>query len=344
MGESSQKSRTAIDDTNYLGGETGILWTSSDTLGVFSDKTVNSPFLNTLTSPSGRTRFKGRLEGTSRYAYFPYSATAGSEVTSLRGKINEEQTCDLKNRYIECDYKYGVPRRAAADEFDFEHLFSLLRLNVNADNTVMAGDAVTAVAVTAPGGKVLSGNFTFNATDGSYTMDGGEGSNRVEMKLKEPVQLAPGESVAGYVSCAPDVKMGDKLTVHVQTNNHVAEFTVEAVVDFAPNNIYTFDLTLCRYDDEEHGWTVTDLPAFKSFEFTVAANPGKILGTRVQQQTDGKTVTETAVKSEVMTINGNEITGFIPYLYDFNLVPAFNVAEGITVTVGGNVQESGKSA
>ena len=42
-------------------------------------------------------------------------------------------------------------------------------------------------------------------------------------------------------------------------------------------------------------------------------------------------------------MDGDVISGCIPYLYDFKLKPTFEVAEGVTVTVNGVEQMSGES-
>lgn len=344
-GETGPESRTAIDETEYIGGETGILWTSRDTLGVFCDKDSNVPFTNSLTAPQGRAQFKGIMTGTPRYAYFPYSRTAGTDVTSLKGTLYAEQLYDAATRYISGDYKYGTPRNGAQDEFDFTHIFCLLRFAVEAGNTALAGEELSAITVTAPSGRVISGDFTFNATDGTYTMSGGEGSDKAGVKFAKATQLAAGSTVTAYASCAPAIKTGDVLTVTLSTADHIATFNAKAVCDFEANRIYTLDLKLDKFCNEEHGWILKTTPSFKSFEFTVAANTGKILDKKVQQTAEEKwSIAESTVTSEPLEINGHEISGMIPYLYDFTLVPTFTVSEGTTVKVGGAEQVSAQTS
>lgn len=338
------QSRTAIDDTQYIGGETGILWTSRDTIGVFSDNSANMPFTNSLSAPMGRTQFKGYLNGTPRYAYFPYSKTAGSDVTALNGNLSDEQFYDPATRYLSGDYKYGTPRNGAQDEFDFTHIFSLLHFVVNPGSTQLAGETLSAITVTASTGRTVSGDFTFNATDGTYRMNGGEGSNRIGVKFTEAVALSSGNTAKAYASCAPDIKKGDKLTISLSTADYIASFTATAVCDFEANRIYTFDLDLDKFANEAHGWTIKATPKFSNFEFTVATNPGKILDKKVQQASSGSSVTESTVTTETLKIDGHNISGMIPYLYDFNLVPTFSVNDGVKVKVNNVEQKSGETA
>ncbi len=87
--------------------------------------------------------------------------------------------------------------------------------------------------------------------------------------------------------------------------------------------------------------TVSERPKITAFSFATASNEGKILSTKLVYANG--TTAPTTIAEEVMTVGANSITGCIPYLYDFKLKPTFEVADGMTVTVGGQVQTSGKS-
>lgn len=343
LGGTGRQTRTAIDDSRFIGGETGILWTSRDTIGVFGDNDVNVPFTNALSAPQGRVQFNGVMTGTPKYAYFPYCQTAGTDVTALKGHLDAEQPYDRTTRYISGDYKCGAPRANVPDEFDFEHLFCLIRFTVDAGGTGLGGESLETITVTAPSGRVISGDFTFNAIDGTYTMAGGTGSEKAGVRMAEAVPLTPGVPVTAYASMAPGIKTNDRLTISIGTADHIATFTATVNCDFEANTVYTFDLKLDNFCDESHNWSLKSLPTFRSFEFTVAANTGKILDKRVQSAKGGETVTETSVTTEPLTINGHEITGMIPYLYDFNLVPTFTVSDGVKVKVNDVEQTSGET-
>lgn len=336
------ESRSAIDNNVYIGGHVGILWTPDDAIGVFNTSVLNARFACTATVPSGRAAFTGNCSAP-LYAYYPYSeANNSKQPGELTGSIPAVQSYDFASRVIDGDYKYGHARENATDEFDFTHMFSLLRFNVNATSTAIEGERLVSVTVTLPENRVLAGDFTFSAIDGKYSFTGNK-SSKVTVKWTDTPELSEGSTSTAYLSAAPDFHAGDKVILTVRTEAHKATFDAEIAYDFEPNSIYTFDLKLSDFADR---LTITDappVPALDSFEFTVAANPGKILDKQVVSQSGGASVAETSVTTEKLVIDGNTVSGMIPYLYDFSLAPQFSVPSGVTVTVDGNVQTSGKS-
>ena len=90
---------------------------------------------------------------------------------------------------------------------------------------------------------------------------------------------------------------------------------------------------------------VTSLPELSALKFTVSDNAGKLLDKQLvttasssSYSSSFKTVTEHAA-----TIDGNNVSLVIPYLYNFNLVPQFTATAGAEVSVDGTVLESGKT-
>lgn len=83
---------------------------------------------------------------------------------------------------------------------------------------------------------------------------------------------------------------------------------------------------------------------FSSFSFTVAANEGKILAKDVVY--DGYRTKTKAVKEKQLTIGADgSISGMIPYLFDFKLVPTWKLKDNgeYEVYVGNELQKSGES-
>ena len=91
--ESLLPTRTAVDLDPTIDGSQGILWSVEDKLGVFGNKTVNSPFSGTFTSAVSTGTFSGKvIEGDSpKYAYYPYDEAADN-VTDIKVTISSEQT------------------------------------------------------------------------------------------------------------------------------------------------------------------------------------------------------------------------------------------------------------
>ena len=347
MDDAQGATRSAIDPTEYIGGQVGILWTPEDCLGVFGSADSNVPFRNMSTTPMGRTQFTGNMtNGAPLYAYYPYSEeNNGAEVTALKGTLPLVQPYDRLTGVLTGDYKYGTPREDAENEFNFRHLFSLLHFSVSLSGTSMESETLKKVKLTLPEGRVLGGDFTFNAITGEYTFAEAAGkANTVTMKVEGSPVLGSSNTYQGYVSCAPDMKADDEITIQVYTDKHVASFTKHIAYNFEPNAVYHFDLALSGYGSDV---TITDAPAepeFTSFSFTVAANKGKILDKKVVSANSGASASENNVTEEAMTIEGLNINGMIPYLYDFSLVPTFTVPNGVKVLVNGVEQESGVTA
>lgn len=326
-------------------GVVGIMWSPGDRIGVYGTAgTKNAMFASTNTGAVAEAAFSGDLKAGEepQYAYYPYSAdNAAADVTALSGELKGEQTYSLSTGAIEGDYKIGTPTFASNDgttyEFSFTHLFSLLRFDIDAAGTDLAaeGERLESIVLTAPDGKRLYGKFTFDATTGAVSWtESGEAANVVEMKWSDKPALSNGSKYTGYITCAPVISAGEPLTITVLTTTLKAEFTTASRVDFAANACYTFPLQLSYYKME-----VTKRPVIKSFSFEVAKNPGNILDKRLAW--NGSATRPVDVTEEALTVGPDSITGCIPYLHNFTLVPTFTVEDGTVVTVSGKSQTSG---
>lgn len=250
-------SRTAIDPTEYSDRRVGILWTGGDAIGVYGKAAKNAYFITTQTG--GRVPFTGEFpsDDAPLYAYYPYNIeNDGLEPDNLKGVLPTVQYRKSEG-LIDGDYKYGKLRNNTDDEFDFNHIFSLLCFEVNATGTNLEGEALESVEVSVEG-RTLSGDFTFSAIDGSYSFTGTETANSLTLKWDEKPALAEGVTIIGHASCAPTIKAGDKVKVTVTTDKRTASFTAEAVYDFHPETLYTFQLTLSAYQSADYGYEETE--------------------------------------------------------------------------------------
>lgn len=338
------KTRTCVDSSSP-DGEAGILWSPKDTIGVFgSNSTKNALFEATNTGNVAEAQFVGTLADGEEpaVAYYPYSPDNNSaDVTALKGNLKLTQTFDMTTGKLEGDYKVGTPASSGSGgtyEFEFEHLFSLLKFDINATGTALEGDKLEQIILTV-NGKRLGGEFTFDATTKTVTWTGdAAGANELTMVWSDKPALSDGKSYTGYITCAPVISKGDEITITILTQNSKAEFTRTALVDFAANTCYTFPLSLENYEND---MTVTERPVISSFSFEAVNNSGKILDTKLTFN-NNRTRPETS-PGETLNVDGSTISGCIPYLYDFKLKPTFEVADGVTVTVNGVVQKSGVS-
>lgn len=344
-------SRTCVDTGNSDNTCIGLLWNPNDSIGVFSRGTTrNALFRCTATANSAYADFEGNMEGGEQpyRAYYPYSAdNAGAAIDNLRGRVQDVQPYDISTGRLTSDYKYGAPRRDNKAQFTFRHIFSLLQIDIDATGTTLEGEKLERIDITVTGAdgtpRALAGSFTFSAVNGSWR-DVADTSSTISMPWTGQPELTKDKSLTGFISVMPDVHKGDILNLAIVTAEHVATFHAESKVDFSSGSAHNLPLTLKRFADDAttYGWSVAVRPSIRSFRFTVAANPGKLL--------DNKTVWNSSDNPEFQsvsaydaTVGAKDITLTIPYLYNFKLVPEFVATEGATVTVGGKTQTSGSS-
>ena len=344
--DDGMQTRTCVDGS-ASGGTVGILWTPGDCIGVYgSEGAVNAKFTSSSTGAVPEAEFSGTLPSGEEpaYAYYPYSAdNDGYDASAVRGTLNLEQTFDFTEGKLESDYKVGTPTFFSIDgsryEFTFTHLFSLLKFDIDATGSALEGDRLESITLSLPSGRRLGGDFTFDVTSGDVTWAGTpESANEIVMNWSDTPALENGASYTGYITCAPDIRQGDEIKVTILTHKFKAEFTRTSLVDFAGNTCYTFPLSLANYAGD---MTVTERPVITAFSFDVANNGGKILDTKLAWNGSATRPVESA--GEALAVGADSITGCIPYLYDFKLKPTFTVPSGMTVTVNGEEQVSGKS-
>lgn len=339
------KTRTCVDNSSP-DGVAGVLWSPKDVIGVYGDKgTKNAMFESANTGNVAEAEFNGTMIAGEypTYAYYPYSEdNATADVTALKGNLKLEQTFDMTTGKLEGDYKVGTSTFKTYEggyEFEFEHLFSLLKFDINATGTALEGDALESIILTLPDGRRLGGEFTFDATSKEVTWTGdATGTNELTMVWSDTPALSNGTTYTGYITCAPDIRQGDAIKITILTQKFKAEFTRMALVDFAANTCYTFPLSLENYKND---MTVTNRPVFTSFSFEAKNNTGKILDKKLVF--NGNATRAVDNEAEEMTVGRDSVTGCIPYLYDFKLKPTFAVNDGTTVKIDGMEQTSGVS-
>lgn len=268
-----QPATTRACITSDLEGQTQVpvLWSPSDVLGVFTASDNNVQYANSnLLSNTEVAIFKASasVTGNPVCAYYPYSASAGTDKTALKGEIPQTQTMNLVTGMIPGDYKIGehASTTSSGSQFRFTHLFSPIRVKFDGTGTALADDRLIGIdlTVTRNGAAVpVSGSFTFNATDGSYTKV--STSNKVTFNW--PTHPVMNVTNHGYATIFPEIKTGDNLTFTIRTSAHTATLTVTAKVDFEPNTVYTFPLTLSNFVGS---MSVTERTNVTTGTFTVA--------------------------------------------------------------------------
>ena len=337
--------RTCIDsDTLVPGQNAAVLWMPTDRLGVFSADKGNVLYVNdekTENVPNASFSSTASVSGELKYAYYPYDeANDGKEVTALSGTVPAKQ---IMGETLPADYKYGVLKGVDENggyKFKFHNMFSLVRFKIDATGSDLEGKVLEKITlkVTRDNGKApaLTGDFTFSAVDGSYTL--GETSNMLSTIWNKELEA----EFSSFATVFPEIKAGDKLTFTLSTGESNTVFTVTSKVDFQPETYYTFPLTIATFakNPSKYGYAVKARPTISSFKFEVSKNTGKLLDNQTVWSSNKPKFTE--VKEHAGTISGTDIDVMIPYLYDFTLTPTFSA--GGTVTVGSQTVTSGSTA
>lgn len=254
-------SRTSIDPGEYADGVIGINWETTDKIGVFgSNGTANAMFSNTASTASNSATFGGNLgEGeTPKYAYYPYSATAGSDPTALKGNLPAVQKYNSETRAIEADWK--VSRTAPQNGvYSFSHLFSFFRFQIDAAGTEVANEKLWSISLTIDG-KQLGGDFTYNFDTDSYEFAAADGYSTMKMEWSDRPDLSAGTFYGYMTVCPVDGIAGKTITVKVTTSQHIATFPVtisQEINTLQRDTYYTLKLDLQRFAND---WTLEENP------------------------------------------------------------------------------------
>ncbi len=358
------ETRSCIDPTVYRDGVTGLMWSPKDSIGVFSaDGKENARFVSNSDANVKNAVFAGTMGVVPEYAYFPYtSENDGLRPTELKGSVGSVQKYDLGSKVLSYDWKYGSRKSDYSSEegyrFAMKQLFSLGKLQLSADGSEFEGQALHSVRmqVVAADGSVrrINGQFTFDATTGSYNMTGDaqDGTdNVITLEMEGSPLLSEGRSYTAYITLIPDVKKGDILNLTFNLSDCAVDFRVKIQCDLQQGFIYDFPMSFTSLAEkmaEQFGETptITSLPSLSALKFTVADNKGKLLDKQLVTTVSSSNYSSSfkTVSEHAATIDGNNVSLVIPYLYNFNLVPQFTATEGAEVAADGVVLESGKTA
>ena len=351
MDERDVETRTCVSDDK--GNFFGVLWCKGDAIGVYSASgTENAKFKAQIEEPAGKAAFKGNFAGTPAYAYYPYNEVNASSNT-LKGELPLVQDFSSADGILKYDYKLGKPSAENKDEFNFDHLFSLLRFTINADGTGVAGQNLQKVELTFPDGVTMnSGAFTVPVKGGDIKWGSTTTGRTLTLNWSDTPAMAAGATLTGYLNCPPVTGLkGKAIIVKLTTSSYVVSFNATVNIDsFAAGYVYSFPLTLSKWEDKSgSNYKEEQLvrPSLTSLSFTAADNAGKILAKKLyynqnksKKNSAGKTFygftdyyTAADKTTQTMTIDeeAGTITGCIPYLYDRNLVPTVGMTSGASL-------------
>ena len=346
----------SMDETSPTGGKLYLYWNPEDEIGVFTDASEsNVRFRNTASENAKTVTFAptSAVSGTPAYAYYPYSAEAGTNMTAIKGHISSAHTLNAELDNVPGVYRYGYYKSTSgkASSFGFKHVFSIVRFHLDVTGTKLAGRQLQDIEITVKRGSKavpVCGDFTFNAATGAHTI-GSNTSNTIKFSFDGQPVLD--DEITFYTTLFSNVKKNDVLYFTVNTAGYTATYRVSSNVAFAKNNLYTYSMPIrsfssLRVVENEIGKPdPSELPTINSFSFEVGKNSGKLLNNELKWNSSKHTPSFSSVSTHTATINNDaeEITLTIPYLYDFKLKLTFRVDSDCVVTVDGIEQKSGET-
>lgn len=356
------KTKTMMDETVTDGWKT--LWEPREYIGVYGNRTKNAKFRTTNSTATATPSYSGSVVwgDTPKYTYYPYSSANGRNAYSqVKHSLPLSQDFDTEDRTLAYDFKIGSVtasgsgwRKSYSFQWDVMPM-TFLRVKINAAGSPFAGEKIQSFTMKVPQGRRLGGDFTANLSSKTINWTSGtDGYNEIVLNYTNEPALPSSEILTAYITCAPEgIQKGDVVEFTITTNKHVLKTKRTINATIAANYIYGLTFNLSGSDFEVDGIPVEGLD-FESFEFTVEGNESKILAQELHYDSDytladgykGATTSKT-IESKALEIDktAKTVTGCIPYLHDFTLVPSFTLSDSnAKVLVDGNEIISGKTS
>ena len=240
------------------GSDFSLWWAAGEEIGVYGSNFKNTKYTSTNKSNAQTVTFSGgSILKTPKYAYYPYSSANSSVAqTAVKGELPQVQTWDASAPTLAGDYKIGTykSRSWSTTTFTFSNIMTYVKMAVNATGTVLEGDKLQNITMTATDAKgaarQLWGAFKADITKSNasaLTWNGTEKNlNIATLQWKKTPALAAGTNVSGYMASAPLVKKGDVINFVVNTENYKAAFSVNSTVDYTSNLHVTYTISLAE--------------------------------------------------------------------------------------------------
>ena len=238
-----------------------LYWAAGEAIGVYGSSIKNTKYTSTNKSNAQSVTFSGgSLFKTPKYAYYPYSSSNSSNAqTAVKGSLAQVQSWNASAPTLAGDYKVGTykSRSWSTTTFTFSNVMTYVKMAVNATGTVLEGDKLQSVTMTAKSStgaaRQLWGAYTVDLTKSStsaLTWSATESNlNTATLEWANTPALVADASVTGYMVAAPFVKSGDVINFVVETDNHKASFNVTSGVDYAANLHVNYALSLAEMTD-----------------------------------------------------------------------------------------------
>lgn len=244
-------SRTVVseDDESF-----SLWWAASESIGVYGSSLTNSKYTSSNSSNAQSVSFKGgSFFKTPKYAYYPYSSANSSNAqTAVQGALSQVQTWNASDAKLAGDFKIGTykSRSWSSTTFTFSNVLTYVKMAIDATGTVLEGDKLQSITLTAGNARQLWGAFQANLTNSTLTWNGTEENlNTATLEWTATPSLSADATVTGYMVAAPSIKQGDVISFLVKTENYQAAFSLTSGVDYNANLQVVYAMPLAEMSD-----------------------------------------------------------------------------------------------
>lgn len=244
-------SRTVVseDDESF-----SLWWAASESIGVYGSSITNSKYTSSNSSNAQSVSFKGgSFFKTPKYAYYPYSSANSSNAQiAVQGALAQVQTWNASDAKLAGDFKIGTykSRSWTSTTFTFSNVLTYVKMAIDATGTVLEGDKLQSITLTAGNARQLWGAFQANLTNSTLTWNGTEENlNTATLEWTATPALNADATVTGYMVAAPSIKQGDVISFLVKTENYQATFSLTSSVDYSANLQVVYAMPLAEMSD-----------------------------------------------------------------------------------------------
>ena len=359
------QTRTQLNESGL-----GTIWDANEKIGVIGKSGRVYPFTTNNDAPAAKATFSGEinLDDDPAYAYYPYNETT-VEGTTLSLEIPSTQYQSGDNAQIAAfDLKAGVPVKDANGKYScsFTPLITRIRFDIDATSSEFQNASLVSLKFHSPSLvalKGIAGKLHVDiANDNKATIDERGAASAILLKFDEknrPV-LKPNKEFRCWITINPTVTENTTLLVELTAINKKGKqisktFKFTASKTYKRGSSYHFKMKLPRlevYDKVDHPDAENKL---LGFSLLAANNSGKILAKEIRFNNangfpslaieSGNSSLPFDTKGFTFDVDeeNHAVNGCVPYLFNFNLAPTFEVSEGAKVYVKGVEQVSGQS-
>lgn len=238
--------------TKALIGETCIEWEAGDKIGTFAGGLNNGESAITIGEPC---TFNVQCNtplvvGDNVYAYYPYSAQAGTSATAVTMNIPAAQTIDASGFDADAMPQAAVPYTVTASleagtttpvaGMHFRNLASVIEFNLYADGSLEEGEKIQSVTIQSE--SDICGTYTVDITSEQAALVSSQGGKTITVTLAEPVAV-PSTKDDAY-ACKMVVAPGEFAYTIVIKTDKAEYFKTVASKTYAVNGVKPLSLNV----------------------------------------------------------------------------------------------------